>query len=289
MARLRVLEAGMATCTWSSARSRARDGDAVVGLLPVEHAAVAERGQRVVGESGWSELGFLQPDPRPAANSPSHCCSCGRRTLSELTFQLAIFMAIANPIPGHGRRRIVPRPCRRSWGPHALELTRINPRGRRTADAGFAAAGVRRHDPRQQRPRRRFAWPVPRSTGSARGWCWSPTSPPNSPRRRNMARRSASTGTSQPDSRCCCCSCAAAGEVAAAKRPADAAGAELTRLLHALVTLALLLFTCSCSRCWGCCWWAEGDALAIPFTPWTLPPMLALGEGAGHRWRKRTS
>ena len=55
-----------------------------------------------------------------------------------------------------------------------------------------------------------------------------------------------------------------------------------TRLPHALVTLALLLFVLVQPVLGVLSIWAEGDALAIPFTPWTLPPMLALGEGAGH-------
>ena len=38
------------------------DGDTVVGLLPGEHAAVAEPGERGIGELRVLELGFLDAD-----------------------------------------------------------------------------------------------------------------------------------------------------------------------------------------------------------------------------------
>lgn len=53
-------------------------------------------------------------------------------------------------------------------------------------------------------------------------------------------------------------------------------------LSHKLVTLALLLFVVVQPALGVLSVWAEGEALAIPFTPWVLPPLLALGEGAGH-------
>jgi cytochrome b561 len=52
-------------------------------------------------------------------------------------------------------------------------------------------------------------------------------------------------------------------------------------LPHRLVTLALLLFVVVQPGLGVLAVWAEGKALAIPFTPWALPPMLALGEGSG--------
>ena len=61
-ARLRVVETGNRDLHLVERAVAGEDRDAVVGLLPVEHAAVAERGQRVVGEAVVLELGFLQPD-----------------------------------------------------------------------------------------------------------------------------------------------------------------------------------------------------------------------------------
>jgi cytochrome b561 len=51
---------------------------------------------------------------------------------------------------------------------------------------------------------------------------------------------------------------------------------------HKLVTLALLLFVLVQPALGVLSVWAEGEALAIPLTPWSLPPLLDLGEGAGH-------
>ncbi len=51
---------------------------------------------------------------------------------------------------------------------------------------------------------------------------------------------------------------------------------------HKLVTLALLLFVVVQPVLGILSVWAGGEALAIPFTPWALPPLLALGEGTGH-------
>ena len=51
---------------------------------------------------------------------------------------------------------------------------------------------------------------------------------------------------------------------------------------HKVVTLALLLFVVVQPMLGILSVWAEGEALAIPFTPWSLPPMLVLGEDSGH-------
>ena len=53
-------------------------------------------------------------------------------------------------------------------------------------------------------------------------------------------------------------------------------------LPHKLVTLALLLFVVVQPMLGVLSVWAEGEALAIPFTPWVLPPAWVLGEDAGH-------
>jgi cytochrome b561 len=50
---------------------------------------------------------------------------------------------------------------------------------------------------------------------------------------------------------------------------------------HKLVTLALLLFVLVQPLLGVLSVWAEGEALAIPFTSWSLPPLLDLGEDAG--------
>lgn len=50
---------------------------------------------------------------------------------------------------------------------------------------------------------------------------------------------------------------------------------------HKLVTLALLLFVLVQPVLGVLSVWAEGEALAIPLTSWSLPPLLDLGEGAG--------
>jgi cytochrome b561 len=54
-----------------------------------------------------------------------------------------------------------------------------------------------------------------------------------------------------------------------------------TLLPHKLVTLALLLFVLVQPALGVLSVWAEGEALTIPLTPWSLPPLLVLGEGAG--------
>lgn len=54
-----------------------------------------------------------------------------------------------------------------------------------------------------------------------------------------------------------------------------------TLLPHKLVTAALLLFVVVQPVLGVLSVWAEGEALAIPFTPWLLPPMLTLDESAG--------
>lgn len=51
---------------------------------------------------------------------------------------------------------------------------------------------------------------------------------------------------------------------------------------HKLVTLALLLFVVLQPVLGILSVWAEGESLAIPLTPWVLPPLLALGGDAGH-------
>jgi cytochrome b561 len=48
-----------------------------------------------------------------------------------------------------------------------------------------------------------------------------------------------------------------------------------------LVTLALLLFVVVQPVLGVLSVWAEGEALAVPFTSWSLPPMVSLGEDAG--------
>jgi cytochrome b561 len=48
-----------------------------------------------------------------------------------------------------------------------------------------------------------------------------------------------------------------------------------------LVTLALLLFVVVQPLLGVLMVWAEGDAVAVPFSAWSLPPLLVLGEGAG--------
>ena len=49
----------------------------------------------------------------------------------------------------------------------------------------------------------------------------------------------------------------------------------------ALVTVALLLFVVVQPMLGVLAVWAEGESLAVPFTAWSLPPMLVLGAGAG--------
>ncbi len=51
--------------------------------------------------------------------------------------------------------------------------------------------------------------------------------------------------------------------------------------LSKLVALALLLFVVAQPMLGVLSLWAEGHALAIPFTSIEVPPMLALGKGAG--------
>ena len=70
---------------------RAPAAPPVVGLLPVEHAAVAELGERAVGEAVVLQLGFLRAD-RPARSPAAIAATAAGARSTKLTFQLAIFM-----------------------------------------------------------------------------------------------------------------------------------------------------------------------------------------------------
>ncbi len=59
---LRIVETGDRGDAFAGERQAADQGHAVVGLLPAEHAAIAQFGQRGVGELAVLELGFLQGD-----------------------------------------------------------------------------------------------------------------------------------------------------------------------------------------------------------------------------------
>ena len=73
----------------ASARAR-QQRHAVVGLLPGGHALVAGCRQLGGREGVVGQLGFLQRDHVRRRRAPSQSSSCGRRTRSELTFQVAI-------------------------------------------------------------------------------------------------------------------------------------------------------------------------------------------------------
>lgn len=56
---------------------------------------------------------------------------------------------------------------------------------------------------------------------------------------------------------------------------------QWSRLPAVLVTVALLLFVVVQPTLGVLSVWAEGEALAVPFTSWSLPPAIVLGKDAG--------
>jgi cytochrome b561 len=59
-------------------------------------------------------------------------------------------------------------------------------------------------------------------------------------------------------------------------------GGPTARIAAATIHVALLLFVVVQPMLGILSLWAEGEAMPIPFTAWALPPMLAIGSGAGH-------
>jgi superoxide oxidase len=58
-------------------------------------------------------------------------------------------------------------------------------------------------------------------------------------------------------------------------------GGPAVRIAAAMVHLALLLFVVVEPLLGIMALWAEGHAMPVPFTPWAVPPLLAMGAGAG--------
>ena len=58
-------------------------------------------------------------------------------------------------------------------------------------------------------------------------------------------------------------------------------GGPAPRIAAATIHIALLVFVVVQPLLGILSLWAEGEAMPIPFTPWAVPPLLAMGAGAG--------